>query len=153
MYATWSLQRSCNSSFHNRTHTVLLFSEAPLACLCSINAVIRSLKFAPDDIIFMLDIGYGSIKKLALWVGEQTGARVIVASIRVSELTSVSDFMRAVREAMPLSGVTLAVFDHITSNSAIVLPVSELVALAHERGARVLIDGEQFAWICMLKFL
>ena len=113
-----------------------------LVRLCSINAVIRSLKFTPDDVIFMLDIGYGSIKKLALWMGEQTGARVVVASIRVCELTSVPDFMRAVREAMPLTGVKLAVFDYITSNSALVLPVSELVTLAHERGARVLIDGK-----------
>ena len=35
----------------------------------------------------------------------------------------------------------LAVIDHITSNSGLVLPVAGLTAAAHAHGARVLIDG------------
>jgi isopenicillin-N epimerase len=35
----------------------------------------------------------------------------------------------------------LAVFDHITSESALIFPVVELVALCHSRGVPVLVDG------------
>ena len=42
-------------------------------------------------------------------------------------------------EARP--GTKVALLDHITSPSAIVMPVKEIVQVCHERGVRVIVDG------------
>ena len=39
------------------------------------------------------------------------------------------------------SDCKLAVFDHVTSNEGLLMPVRELVQLCHSRGVLVLIDG------------
>lgn len=109
--------------------------------MLSINSVIRSLKFRPGDVIYVLDIAYGSVKKLVSFVAEQCGATVVVGKVPSSALKSQQSIVDIVRDTLPASGVKLAVFDHVTSNTALVLPVKELTALCHERGARVLIDG------------
>jgi isopenicillin-N epimerase len=103
--------------------------------------VIRSMKLGPSDTIFVLDIAYGSFKKLAAFVAAQSGARLMTVSVPSSRLMCRGDVVDIVRESLPETGVTLAIFDHITSNTALVLPVAELTAVCKAKGARVLIDG------------
>ena len=38
-------------------------------------------------------------------------------------------------------GITFALVDHITSPSAVVMPVKELAGVCRERGVKVMIDG------------
>jgi isopenicillin-N epimerase len=108
--------------------------------VCSINAVLRSLALTPADCVFMLDIAYGSVKKLATHVTATCAATVVTTTVRVSALTSSDDIVRIVAESLP-ANAKLAIFDHVTSNTGIVLPVAELTAVCHARGTRVLIDG------------
>ena len=39
------------------------------------------------------------------------------------------------------SGIRLALVDHITSPSALLLPVKEITAVCHSKGVQVMIDG------------
>lgn len=103
------------------------------------NAVLRSLRLRPDDEVLVLSHVYGAVRNTARFVAERAGARVVEATIPFPRPTP-SDVIDAV--ATGLSADTrLAVIDHITSASALVLPVAEIVALCHARGVPVLVDG------------
>lgn len=103
------------------------------------NAVLRSLEFAPGDEILMLSHVYGAVRNTARHVASRTGARIVAAALpwpRPDDAAIVAGVAGAIS-----SRTRLAVLDHITSPSAVMVPIRELVALCHERGVRVLVDG------------
>lgn len=104
-----------------------------------INAVLRSLHFEPGDEILTIDHAYAACKNAMHFVAERSGARVVEAQV---------PFPTASREqvvAAVMFSVTkrtrLVVIDHVTSPTALVLPVIELCRELAERGIDVLIDG------------
>jgi isopenicillin-N epimerase len=104
-----------------------------------VNAVLRSLDFAPGDEILITTLAYGAVTKAARYVAARTGARLVEVAIPLP-LSDAGAVLDAVAAALS-PRVKLAVFDHIASMSALVLPAAELTALAKKSGARVLIDG------------
>ena len=103
------------------------------------NAVLRSLPLAPGDEILLFDHGYGAVKNTARHVAALTGARVVEAAL---------PFPRPRADAIvdALAGALtprtrLVVIDHITSPSAMVLPIAPMIAACRAAGAKVLIDG------------
>jgi len=103
------------------------------------NAVLRSLGFAPGDEILVLDHGYGAVRNTVRYVAECAGARMVEAALPFPQ-PSADGVVAAV--ASKLSARTrLAVFDHITSHSALVLPIARMVAACRDRGVPVLVDG------------
>jgi len=105
----------------------------------AINAVVqRSIK--KGDVVFCLDIAYGSVKTLLKEQCQQVGASLHLQPLDTKNLTSKQDIINQVKLAMP-SDCTFAVFDHVASNTAIVMPIRELIQHAHALGAKVLIDG------------
>lgn len=105
-----------------------------------INAVLRSIEFAPGDEILITSLTYPAIRKAARFAAERAGARLVEAPLPLPVRDE-----RAVLDAVAAhlgSRTQLAIFDHIASASALVLPAAgALVALAHRAGARVLVDG------------
>jgi isopenicillin-N epimerase len=103
------------------------------------NAVLRSLDFASADEILVTSLGYGAVAKAARYVAARSGARLVEVEI---PLPLASEAVLIERVAARLGPRTrLAIFDHIASHSALVLPVAALARLARGVGARVLIDG------------
>ncbi|MFC7477567.1 aminotransferase class V-fold PLP-dependent enzyme [Dankookia sp. GCM10030260] len=109
--------------------------NATAAC----NAVLRSVRIGPDDEILLLSHAYGAVRKTAGHVAAAAGARVVDARL---------PFPRPRPEAVVNSvagAITprtrLAVLDHITSPSALVLPIEAMVAACRARGVPVLVDG------------
>jgi isopenicillin-N epimerase len=103
------------------------------------NAVLRSLCFAPDDEVLVFDHGYAAIRHAIDHVTARAGARIVTAALpfpRPSE-----DAIVAALTAAITPRTRLAVFDHITSPSAVVLPIARLVDACHAAGVPVLIDG------------
>jgi isopenicillin-N epimerase len=102
------------------------------------NAVLRSLELRPGDDILVLSHGYGAVVKTARYVAQRTGARVVEAAV---------PFPRPDDDAVIgcVSALTpqtkLAVLDHITSHSALVLPIAGMVAACQQAGVPVLVDG------------
>jgi len=103
------------------------------------NAVLRSLSFKPGDEILITDLGYPAVRNAALYVAERAGATVVEVPIPVP-VRDADAIVTAVRARLG-PRTRLAIFDHICSHSALVLPVERLIALAHEAGAETLIDG------------
>jgi isopenicillin-N epimerase len=104
-----------------------------------LNAVLRSLDFEPGDEILITSLSYPAIRKAAYYAASRCGARVIEAEIPLP-LSDKAALLRAVAARLNIR-TKLAIFDHIASHSALLLPAAELTRLAHEAGARVMIDG------------
>ena len=104
-----------------------------------LNAVLRSLDFEAGDEILITSLSYPAIRKAAYYAASRCGARIIEAEIPLP-LSDSATLLRAVVGKLSIR-TKLAIFDHIASHSALLLPAAELTRLAHEAGARVLIDG------------
>jgi isopenicillin-N epimerase len=103
------------------------------------NAVLRSLAFKPGDEILVTSLAYGAIAKAVRYVAAVSGATVITAEIPLPLIDGAAIGAAIAAKLGPRT--RLVVLDHIASASALVLPVAELTRLAHQAGARVLIDG------------
>ncbi|MEP7158506.1 MAG: aminotransferase class V-fold PLP-dependent enzyme [Chloroflexota bacterium] len=103
------------------------------------NTVINALDFEPGDEILSVDHEYNAVLNTIRRKGAQTGARLVVANVPFPLRTP-----DEVSEAI-LARVTprtkLAVVSHVTSSTALVFPIAEIVAALAERGVDTLVDG------------
>ena len=104
-----------------------------------LNAVLRSIPLAPGDEVVIPDLSYGAI---ALAAGIATRERG--GTLRVVEMPypvrDPGDIVEAIVSALT-PRTRLVVVDHITALTALVLPVTAIVAGCHDRGVPVLVDG------------
>lgn len=104
-----------------------------------VNAVLGSLDLAPGDEIVALDHGYNACLNAARYRAERAGARLVLAHLPFP-VGGPAPVLDAVLGAVT-ARTRLAMIDHVTSATALVLPVSELCAELASRGVDVLIDG------------
>jgi isopenicillin-N epimerase len=104
-----------------------------------LNAVLRALDFEPGDEILITSLSYPAIRNAAHYAASRSGARVIEAEITLPVADEAS-ILRSVAQRLSIR-TKLAIFDHIASHSALLLPAAVLTRLAHEAGAKVMIDG------------
>ena len=103
------------------------------------NAVLRSLRLAPGDEIVVLSHVYGAVRNTVQFACERTGARMVTAEIPFPR--PLPDAITASVAAALTPRTRIAVIDHITSASALVLPLADIIAACHARGVPVLVDG------------
>ena len=104
-----------------------------------VNAVLRSLTFAPGDELLTTDHGYNACNNVLHWVASRSGARVTVAKIPFP-IGSPDEVVERILEATT-ERTKLALIDHITSPTGLVLPIEPVVAALEARGVAVLVDG------------
>lgn len=103
------------------------------------NAVLRSLRFEAGDEILGFDHGYGAVRNTARFVAERAGGRLVEAKLPFPNPTD--DGIVAALEAAITARTKLVVVDHITSPSALILPVRRLAEVARKAGVPILVDG------------
>ena len=103
------------------------------------NAVLRSLRFQPGDEILVLQHVYGAVRNTIRHICERTGATMAEAAIPFPR--PLPDAITEAVAAAITPRTRLAVIDHITSASALVLPIADIVRACHARGVPVLVDG------------
>jgi isopenicillin-N epimerase len=103
------------------------------------NAVLRSLRLAPGDEIVVLSHVYGAVRNTVLYVCDRTGARMVEATLPFPR--PLPDDITAAIAAALTPRTKIAVIDHITSASALVLPLKQITAACHAQGVPVLVDG------------
>jgi len=104
-----------------------------------VNTVLRSLRFKPGDELLTTDHEYNAVRNALDFVAARDGARVVVAEVPFP-IDSSAGVLAAVLEGVT-ARTRLAVVDHVTSATALVWPVAELVAELAARGIDTLIDG------------
>lgn len=104
-----------------------------------VNSVLRSLRFEPGDEIVVTDHGYGAVANAVEFVASRTGARLVTATLP-HPLWRADAITGAVLAAVG-PRTKLVIVDHVTSPTALVLPVEGIVAGCHARGVPVLVDG------------
>jgi len=103
------------------------------------NAVLRSLALRPGDEVLVLTHGYGAVRNTVHYVTERAGARMTQANVPFPDPDEAR--VLAALEAALTPRTRLAVLDHITSASALVLPIAAMTALCRAAGVPALIDG------------
>lgn len=104
-----------------------------------VNAVLRSLRFEPGDELLVTDHGYHACRNVLEFVARRWGAKVVVAKIPFP-LRSEDEVIAAVLDAVG-ERTRLALLDHVTSPTGLVLPLARLVRALDERGIDTLVDG------------
>ena len=103
------------------------------------NAVLRSLPLAAGGEVLVLDHVYNAVRNTVRFVTERAGAVMTVATLPFPATTE-DAAVAAITRALT-ARTKLAVIDHITSASALVLPIGRIVAACHAAGVAVLVDG------------
>jgi isopenicillin-N epimerase len=104
-----------------------------------VNAVLRSLEFKPEDELLITNHTYAACRKTVDFVAARTGARVVVANLPFPCRQDEQIIEAVMRQVSPRT--RLALMDHVTSPTALILPLARLIGEMRARGIDTLVDG------------
>ncbi len=102
-------------------------------------SILRSFRFAPGDEIVATDHEYNAALNMARFAASRDGARVVIARIPLPTSGPDEVAERVLASVGPRTRLVLV--SHVTSPTALVLPVERLVEALEGRGIPVLVDG------------
>lgn len=104
-----------------------------------VNAVLRSFPFEPGDEIVVTNYGYNACLNAAKYVADRAGGSVSMVQLPFP-VRDAEQIIAAVEAALT-KRTRLLMIDHVASPTSVVVPIQQIVTVAHHRGIRVLIDG------------
>jgi isopenicillin-N epimerase len=114
-----------------------------------VNAVLRSLNFKPGDELLVTNQEYNASRNALNFVAKHAGARVVVARLPFP-FRQADDLIAPILKRVT-SRTRLALLDHVTSQTGIILPVQTLVDELKRHGVEVLVDGAHAPGMVPLK--
>ncbi|WP_193180708.1 aminotransferase class V-fold PLP-dependent enzyme [Nisaea sediminum] len=105
----------------------------------AVNAVLRELDLPAGSDVLVTDQTYGAVKNAARHMSARNGwnLRSVTLPFPAASAEEIIAAYSAALDPAP----ALVILDHITSPTALVLPLSEMAEAARARGALVLVDG------------
>ena len=104
-----------------------------------LNVVARSLSLKRGDIILITDQEYGAVNRMWKTIAEEFGAEIVRVPIPLPA-TSSSEIVEAFHKHL-VSSVRVMAIPHLAADSALRLPVEELVLIARKTNVISVIDG------------
>ncbi len=105
----------------------------------AVSTVLGALRFAPGDELLATDHEYNATLNAVGRAAQRDGARVVVAHVPFPVRDPGEVVEAILRRVSPRT--RLALVSHVTSPTALVLPIAELVEALERRGVAVLVDG------------
>ncbi|HUA65850.1 MAG TPA: aminotransferase class V-fold PLP-dependent enzyme [Alphaproteobacteria bacterium] len=104
-----------------------------------VNTVLRSLAFQSGDELLVTDYAYNACRNALEFVAERSGAKAVVARIPFP-FRNEDELVKPILEKVT-ARTRLAMIDHVTSQTGVVMPVGRLVNELRQRGVDTLVDG------------
>ena len=104
-----------------------------------INAVLRSLPLQAGDELLLTNHTYNACRQTAEYVAARTGARIVAANLPFP-CRSKDEIVAPILQSVS-TRTRLALLDHITSPTALIMPLACLVGELQARGVDTLVDG------------
>ena len=105
----------------------------------AVNAVARALDLQPGQNIIATNHGYNAVNQTLRYVAERVGATLRLIDLEQS-LSDEAVLIEAFESAMD-DQTALVMLDHVSSPTALLFPVHEIVRRCRERGIRIMVDG------------
>jgi isopenicillin-N epimerase len=120
---------------HTQPHNLIFVTNATTG----VNCVARSLALHPGDEVLTTDHEYGAMDRVWEFACRKAGAQYIRQSIPLPVTTAEEIVETLWRAVTPRTRVMF--FSHVTSSTALILPVAALCRRAREMGILTVIDG------------
>jgi isopenicillin-N epimerase len=105
----------------------------------ALNSVLRSMPLRAGDELLVSSHEYNASRNVLEYVANKTESRVIVVEIPFP-IEGSHVVLERMRDAIT-PRTRLALIDHVTSATGMVMPLADLIALFHEHDVEVLVDG------------
>jgi isopenicillin-N epimerase len=102
-------------------------------------AVLRSMPLSAGDEILLPDHAYGGVARAAAFIAKERGATVATFTLPFPDANPEATLAALVAAIGPRTRVAL--LDHVTSETALVLPLAAMAEACRARGVAVLVDG------------
>lgn len=103
------------------------------------NAVLRSFPLTSGDEVVITDLAYGGIVRAARSVTRERGATLRTVEMPFP-IESEQQIVDTIAGALN-SRTTLVLVDHVTAQTALVLPLAAITGICHAHGVPVAVDG------------
>lgn len=104
-----------------------------------VNAVLRSHQWRKGDAVLTTKLLYPACRNALAFIAEEFGVTVNMVDIPYPPKSADDIVERIVAAATP--DTRLALIDHVTSSTALVLPIARIVAELKKKGIPTLVDG------------
>ena len=104
-----------------------------------INAIARSLKFRGGDELLTTSHDYNACRNVLVEAARRSHARLVVANIPFP-VRGPGEVVEAILRATTRR-TRLAMIDHVTSNTALLIPIARIVRELEARGVPTVVDG------------
>lgn len=104
-----------------------------------VNTALRAFDLAPGDELLVTDHEYNACANALRVIAEERGATVVLVTVPFP-LRDANEVVDAVMSKVT-SRTRLALIDHVTSQTALVMPVEKIVPLLRARGVETIVDG------------
>eukprot|EP00127_Corallochytrium_limacisporum_P004253 Clim_evm198s157 gene=Clim_evmTU198s157 len=109
----------------------------------AVSTVLKAIVWKPGDVIFMYSLEYDANKNAVHYIEERYGVEVVEVKIDLPcNHQHIIDVTTKKLEEMDVKP-RMAIFNHITSATAYVMPAKKLIQLFHKHSIAVLCDGAQ----------
>ena len=104
-----------------------------------VNAVVRSLELKAGDELLTTNLDYNACHNVLLEATRRAGAKLVTAPVPFP-LKHEDEIVEAILRTVT-KRTRLAMIDHVTSDSGMVLPVARVIRELEKRGVDTLVDG------------